>query len=129
MCGTNTGYESVYGVRRCSTTGYVLIMAEVVSCLVSSELKPMRVRMIIVGADFVGLAAARRLAEDSRFSVTILEASGRVGGQARSASFPDHGSFVQDLGCTWFYRTVREGANNFIYRHVLESDLLTCARE
>ena len=89
----------VYGVcRRSSTsTGYVLMMAEV-AVLVSLELKPMRVRVIIVGAGFAGLTAAHRLAEDSRFSVTLLETSGRVGGRVRSASFPDHGSFVQDLG-------------------------------
>ena len=99
-------------------------MEEMVSCLQKTELKPTRAKVIIVGAGFAGLAAARRLAEDSRFSVTILEASGRVGGRAKSAAFPGDGSFVQDLGCTWVYRTAKEDAKNFIYRHAFENDLI-----
>ena len=82
-------------------------------------MKGARTAVVIVGAGFAGLSAARRLAADKRFSVTLLEGNDRVGGRAKSVAFP--GCPLEDLGCTWVYDTAQEGTENFIFRHAYEN--------
>jgi monoamine oxidase len=52
---------------------------------------------VVVGGGLAGLAAARRLAEAGR-RVSLLEASGRVGGRTRSERLGDG---IVDLGAEW----------------------------
>ncbi len=57
--------------------------------------------VIVIGAGFAGLAAARRLIERG-FAVTIIEAQDRPGGRAKTLhGFVDH---PVELGCKWVNR-------------------------
>lgn len=57
--------------------------------------------VLVIGAGFAGLAAARRLT-DLGFAVTVVEASDRIGGRAKTLhGFVDH---PIELGCKWVNR-------------------------
>ncbi|GAX80542.1 hypothetical protein CEUSTIGMA_g7980.t1 [Chlamydomonas eustigma] len=60
-------------------------------------------RLIIIGAGFSGLSAARTIlgAAGDRVEVIVLEASCEVGGRAKSGKLPS-GTAVE-LGATWFH--------------------------
>jgi monoamine oxidase len=55
--------------------------------------------VVVVGAGFAGLAAARALAKRKK-SVVVLEARDRVGGRVYSRTFDEEGTWV-DLGGQW----------------------------
>jgi monoamine oxidase len=61
------------------------------------------VDVVIIGAGAAGIAAARRLAT-SGLSVTMLEASARVGGRAFTCNI---GGLSIDLGCGWLHSADR----------------------
>ena len=58
------------------------------------------VDVVVIGAGFAGLVAARNLKERG-FKVMILEARDRVGGRTWSRPFPEAGRSVE-LGGAWF---------------------------
>ncbi len=62
--------------------------------------------VLIVGAGVAGLSAARRLRE-SGIPVTIVEASGRVGGRAWTSQPAALGGAVFDHGATWLHAAER----------------------
>lgn len=71
----------------------------------ATEHTPARPRVVVIGADMAGLAAARALTDDG-FQVQVLESASRVGGRVFSAPF--HG------------RTIETGAQfpSSGYRHI-----------
>ena len=58
------------------------------------------VKVIVVGAGFAGMGAAKRL-KDAGFEVFVLEARGRVGGRVNTGALPS-GTTV-DLGAAWIH--------------------------
>jgi monoamine oxidase len=62
------------------------------------------VDVAIIGAGAAGVGAARRLqALRPDLSLVLLEASGRIGGRARTVHPADLGGFALDLGCGWLH--------------------------
>ncbi|GBF89359.1 hypothetical protein Rsub_02237 [Raphidocelis subcapitata] len=68
--------------------------------------KPPPKRVLVLGAGWAGLSAARALldgAPPGAVEVTVIEATDQVGGRARAAVLP--GSGLVELGATWFHGT------------------------
>ena len=83
--------------------------------LLECKLKPtisistmQRRNVIVVGAGIAGIAAARKLNEDGRFNVKILEASNRIGGRIFSSVID---GIPVELGATYIHGTI----DNVIY--------------
>ena len=60
-----------------------------------------KISVVIIGAGFAGLGAARTLLSNSRYDVTLLEGTSKVGGRTESVSF--QGGYTAELGCTFLY--------------------------
>ncbi|KAG1657727.1 hypothetical protein FOA52_011989 [Chlamydomonas sp. UWO 241] len=60
-------------------------------------------RLIVIGAGFAGLSAARTIqgARETGVEVIVLEASTQVGGRARTGQMP--GGEAVEMGATWFH--------------------------
>lgn len=76
--------------------------------------------VLVIGAGFAGLAAARRLIERG-YSVTVVEARDRAGGRANTLyGFADH---PVELGCQWINRSdpyISEYLNEFNLRMIAD---------
>ncbi|XP_072864236.1 spermine oxidase-like isoform X2 [Chlorocebus sabaeus] len=57
-------------------------------------------RVVVIGADLAGLAAAKALLEQGFTDVTVLEASSHIGGRVQSVKL-GHATF--ELGATWIH--------------------------
>ena len=96
---------------------HILLNTRVVdmNSLLECKLKPTisistmeRRNVIVVGAGIAGIAAARKLNEDGRFNVKILEASNRIGGRIFSSVID---GIPVELGATYIHGTI----DNVIY--------------
>lgn len=78
-------------------------------------------KVLIIGAGAAGFAAAARLLERGCTSLTILEATNRIGGRIRTVEFGDN---VVDLGAQW----VHGERGNIVYDLVRPFKLLDSSR-
>src|SRR4051794_4119866 len=69
-----------------------------------------RVHVVVVGGGIAGLAAARTLSSEPGVQVTLLEATGSVGGKLKASSFAGH--------------VVDEGAEQVLVRTPEAADLI-----
>ena len=65
---------------------------------------PSDVDVAVIGAGAAGIAAARRLVEDGRVKVLVIEARERAGGRAWTV---DADGIPMDLGCEWLHSADR----------------------
>jgi len=65
---------------------------------------PSDVDVALIGAGAAGIAAARRLVEDGRVSVLVIEARERPGGRAWTV---EADGIPMDLGCEWLHSADR----------------------
>jgi monoamine oxidase len=65
---------------------------------------PSEVDVAVIGAGAAGIAAARRLIEDGRVSVLVIEARERPGGRAWTV---EADGIPMDLGCEWLHSADR----------------------
>jgi monoamine oxidase len=65
-------------------------------------LAPSDVDVVVIGAGLAGLGAAAALRDAGR-SALVLEASGRIGGRARTAYPPELGGVWFDMGAVWLH--------------------------
>ena len=63
---------------------------------------PAEIDVVVIGAGVAGLSAAARLRQ-SGLRVLVLEASGRVGGRARTDIEPALGGIWFDHGAAWLH--------------------------
>ena len=59
--------------------------------------------VLIIGGGFSGIGALKRLNEASNFEVTLLEASGKLGGRIKTVPFEQDGHVLLELGATFIH--------------------------
>ncbi|KAL0055945.1 hypothetical protein WJX82_006032 [Trebouxia sp. C0006] len=78
-------------------------------------------KVVVVGAGFAGITAARTLLAEATapVEVIVLEASSRIGGRAHTMELEGCGKV--ELGATWFHGIV----GNPLYEHAIQLGLMT----
>lgn len=69
-------------------------------------------RIVVIGAGIAGLACAQKLSKVSGMEVTILEATGAIGGRIKAVNL---GSKQIDIGASWMHET----RHNQLFQHAL----------
>ena len=77
-----------------------------------------KVNVVVIGAGIAGISAAKKICEDDRFDVKILEASNRIGGRIFTS---DIDGIPVDFGATYIHGT----EDNVIYELSKEYGLVT----
>lgn len=87
-----------------------------------------KLRVLVIGAGYAGIAAAKRLAANPAVHVTVLEASSSVGGRAKAGQVRAFSGLATSICYKNTYSSFRQAPRRPRPRKPFRNKLTTCAR-